>query len=178
MRPQDRHGEGTGWPWVFGTASLGLTARHSVCSKICTAKVRPLLYLASLEVLALRVQRIYMPTPPAIRWRGLKLSRLNSSLACDRSAAITRECVTGDAGNENSFAGFSCRLDTVNAEDLFMFGWALTFLIVALIAGVLGFGGVAVISIEMAKLIFTVAIILFLISVIIGFLRGRSAPMP
>ena len=59
-----------------------------------------------------------------------------------------------------------------------MFGWALTFLIIALIAGVLGFGGVAIISIEMAKVIFMVAIILFLISVIIGFVRGRSAPMP
>jgi uncharacterized membrane protein YtjA (UPF0391 family) len=59
-----------------------------------------------------------------------------------------------------------------------MFGWALTFLIIALIAGVLGFGGVAIISIEMAKVIFAVAIILFLVSVIIGFVRGRSAPMP
>jgi len=59
-----------------------------------------------------------------------------------------------------------------------MFGWALTFLIIALIAAVLGFGGVAIISIEMAKIIFTVAIILFLVSVIIGFVRGRSVPMP
>jgi uncharacterized membrane protein YtjA (UPF0391 family) len=47
-----------------------------------------------------------------------------------------------------------------------------------LIAGVLGFGGIAVISIEMAKIIFTVAIILFLVSLIIGLVRGRSAPMP
>jgi uncharacterized membrane protein YtjA (UPF0391 family) len=59
-----------------------------------------------------------------------------------------------------------------------MFGWALTFLIIALVAGVLGFGGVAIISIEIAKIIFTVAIILFLVSVIIGLVRGRSAPMP
>jgi uncharacterized membrane protein YtjA (UPF0391 family) len=67
---------------------------------------------------------------------------------------------------------------TVNAEGFFMLGWALTFLIIALIAGVLGFGGIAVISIEMAKIIFFVAIILFLASVIFGFLRGRSTPMP
>jgi uncharacterized membrane protein YtjA (UPF0391 family) len=59
-----------------------------------------------------------------------------------------------------------------------MFGWAITFLIVALIAGVLGFGGVAVISIEMTKIIFTAAIILFLVSLIIGLVRGRSSPMP
>jgi uncharacterized membrane protein YtjA (UPF0391 family) len=69
-------------------------------------------------------------------------------------------------------------LNAVNTEDPFMFGWAITFLIIALIAGVLGFGGVAVISIEMAKIIFTVAIILFLVSLIIGLVRGRSAPMP
>jgi uncharacterized membrane protein YtjA (UPF0391 family) len=68
--------------------------------------------------------------------------------------------------------------NTVNAEEIFMFGWALTFLVIALIAGVLGFGGVAIISIEMAKIIFTVAIILFLVSVIIGLVRGRSTPVP
>jgi len=59
-----------------------------------------------------------------------------------------------------------------------MLGWALTFLIIALIAGVLGFGGVAIVSIEIAKIVFFVAIVLFLISAIFGFLRGRSAPMP
>jgi len=59
-----------------------------------------------------------------------------------------------------------------------MFGWALSFLIIALIAGVLGFGGVEIVSIEMAKIVFTLAIILFLVSVIIALVRGRSAPMP
>jgi len=59
-----------------------------------------------------------------------------------------------------------------------MLGWTLTFLIVALIAGVLGFGGVAIISVEIAKIIFFVAIILFLISAIFGFMRRSSAPMP
>jgi uncharacterized membrane protein YtjA (UPF0391 family) len=59
-----------------------------------------------------------------------------------------------------------------------MLGLALTFLIVALVAGALGLGGVAIISVEMAKIIFTVAIVLFLISVIVGLARGRSAPMP
>ena len=44
-----------------------------------------------------------------------------------------------------------------------MLGWALTFLVVALIAAVLGFGGIAGLSIEIAKIIFFVAIVLFLI---------------
>lgn len=54
-----------------------------------------------------------------------------------------------------------------------MLGWALTFLIVALIAAVLGFGGVAGVAIEAAKVIFFVAIVLFLISAIVGLVRGR-----
>ena len=55
-----------------------------------------------------------------------------------------------------------------------MFGWVVTFLIVALIAGVLGFGGVAGASIEIAKIIFFIAIVLFLISAVVGLARGRS----
>jgi uncharacterized membrane protein YtjA (UPF0391 family) len=55
-----------------------------------------------------------------------------------------------------------------------MFGWAITFLIVALIAALLGFGGIAGVAVEAAKLIFFVAIVLFLISAVFGFVRrGR-----
>jgi uncharacterized membrane protein YtjA (UPF0391 family) len=54
-----------------------------------------------------------------------------------------------------------------------MLGWVVTFLIIALIAGVLGFGGVAGASIEIAKIIFFIAVILFLVSAIIGVARGR-----
>src|SRR4051812_50140478 len=59
-----------------------------------------------------------------------------------------------------------------------MLGWALTFLVVALIAAVLGFGGIAGLSIEIAKIIFFVAIVLFLISAVIGLGRGRSTTLP
>jgi len=55
-----------------------------------------------------------------------------------------------------------------------MLGWVLTFLVVALIAGVLGFTGIAGASIEIAKVIFFIAIVLFLISVVVGAFRGRS----
>ena len=53
-----------------------------------------------------------------------------------------------------------------------MLGWALTFLIVALIAAVLGFGGIAGFAVEIAKIIFFVAIVLFVISAIVGLVRG------
>jgi uncharacterized membrane protein YtjA (UPF0391 family) len=55
-----------------------------------------------------------------------------------------------------------------------MLGWVLTFLVIALIAGVLGFGGIAGASVEIAKIIFFIAVVLFLISVIVGAFRGRS----
>jgi uncharacterized membrane protein YtjA (UPF0391 family) len=60
------------------------------------------------------------------------------------------------------------------AEDRVMFGWVVTFLIVALIAGILGFGGVAGASIEIAKIIFFIAVVLFLISAVVGLARGRT----
>lgn len=58
-----------------------------------------------------------------------------------------------------------------------MLGWAVTFLIVALVAAVLGFGGIAGTAIEIAKIIFFVAIILFVISAVFGFMRGRRPPV-
>ena len=55
-----------------------------------------------------------------------------------------------------------------------MLGWVVTFLIIALIAGVLGFGGVAGASIEIAKIIFFIAVVLFLVSAVVGVSRGRT----
>jgi uncharacterized membrane protein YtjA (UPF0391 family) len=55
-----------------------------------------------------------------------------------------------------------------------MLSWVVTFLIIALIAGILGFGGLAGASIEIAKIIFFVAVILFVVSAVVGVARGRS----
>ena len=55
-----------------------------------------------------------------------------------------------------------------------MLSWVVTFLVVALISGILGFGGVAGASIEVAKIIFFVAIVLFLVSAVVGLARGRT----
>ena len=55
-----------------------------------------------------------------------------------------------------------------------MIGWAITFLIVALVAAIFGFGGISGAAVDIAKLIFFVAIVLFAISAVIGLLRGRS----
>jgi len=59
-----------------------------------------------------------------------------------------------------------------------MLGWALTFLIIALIAAVLGFGGIAGFAVEIAKIIFFVAIVFFVISAIVSLVRGHSPAVP
>jgi uncharacterized membrane protein YtjA (UPF0391 family) len=59
-------------------------------------------------------------------------------------------------------------------EDGIMLSWVVTFLVIALIAGILGFGGLAGASIEIAKIIFFVAVILFVVSAVVGVARGRS----
>ena len=55
-----------------------------------------------------------------------------------------------------------------------MLYWAVVFLVVAIIAGMLGFTGIAGTSIWVAKVLFFVFIILFIISL----LFGRRTPMP
>ena len=47
-----------------------------------------------------------------------------------------------------------------------MLGWAVTFFIVAIIAGLLGFGGIASASASIAQILFFVFVVLFLGSVI------------
>jgi uncharacterized membrane protein YtjA (UPF0391 family) len=58
--------------------------------------------------------------------------------------------------------------------EVVMLSWVVTFLIIALIAGILGFGGIAGASIEIAKVIFFIAVVLFLVSAVIGLARGRT----
>ena len=54
-----------------------------------------------------------------------------------------------------------------------MLGWALTFLVVALIAGVLGFTSIAGAAMGVAKILFFVFLVLFVISLIGRALRSR-----
>jgi uncharacterized membrane protein YtjA (UPF0391 family) len=49
--------------------------------------------------------------------------------------------------------------------------WAVVFLVVAVVAAVLGFGGVAGTAMAGAQLLFWVAIVLFIISLVVGLFR-------
>jgi uncharacterized membrane protein YtjA (UPF0391 family) len=56
-----------------------------------------------------------------------------------------------------------------------MLGWALTFLIIALIAAALGFGGIAGAAAGIAKIIFFIFLVLLLASLVMHVARGRAA---
>lgn len=49
--------------------------------------------------------------------------------------------------------------------------WAVAFLIVGVIAALFGFGGVAGVAVEGARILFWVAIVLFVVALIAGLLR-------
>jgi uncharacterized membrane protein YtjA (UPF0391 family) len=55
-----------------------------------------------------------------------------------------------------------------------MFGWAITFLVIALIAAALGFGGVAGTALSAAHIILVFALIAFVISAVMGVARRRN----
>ena len=55
-----------------------------------------------------------------------------------------------------------------------MLGWALTFLVVALIAGVLGFTTIAGTAIGVAKILFFIFLVLFVVSLVMNMMRGRK----
>lgn len=59
-----------------------------------------------------------------------------------------------------------------------MLGWAITFLIIALIAAALGFGGLAGTAVGIAKLLFYVFLVLFVVSLIYHLITGQRPPAP
>jgi uncharacterized membrane protein YtjA (UPF0391 family) len=59
-----------------------------------------------------------------------------------------------------------------------MLSWAIGFFILALIAAVLGFGGIAAGAAGIAKLLFWGFVILFVVSLVVGLVSGRRPIVP
>lgn len=57
-----------------------------------------------------------------------------------------------------------------------MLYWALVFLIIAIIAGFLGFGAVSFAAAGIAKILFWVFLVIFIISLVMGFSGRRRLP--
>ncbi|HEX2751697.1 MAG TPA: DUF1328 domain-containing protein, partial [Alphaproteobacteria bacterium] len=47
----------------------------------------------------------------------------------------------------------------------------------ALIAGVLGFGGIAAVSVDIARILFMVFLVLFIVAAVFHVLRGKAPPV-
>jgi uncharacterized membrane protein YtjA (UPF0391 family) len=73
----------------------------------------------------------------------------------------------GDQGKVESITKDRCGYQEIN-----MLYYAIVFLVIALIAGALGFFGVAGAAVGIAKILFFVFLVLFVVSLLIG--RGRT----
>ncbi|MEN6337816.1 MAG: DUF1328 domain-containing protein [Phycisphaerales bacterium] len=56
-----------------------------------------------------------------------------------------------------------------------MLSWALIFLVVALIAAAFGFRGIASTSTSIAKTLFLIFVVVFVVLLVMNFLRSASA---
>lgn len=56
-----------------------------------------------------------------------------------------------------------------------MLHWALMFLVVAIIAAIFGFGGIVNVAVDIARILFFVFLVLFVISGIAGLMRRGKA---
>ncbi len=59
-----------------------------------------------------------------------------------------------------------------------MLRWAIGFLVLALIAALFGFTGIAAAAVDIAQILFFLFIVLFAIALVVHMFRGRPAPPP
>jgi uncharacterized membrane protein YtjA (UPF0391 family) len=59
-----------------------------------------------------------------------------------------------------------------------MLGWAIFFFLVAILAAIFGFGGVAATASQIGQIIFFVFVVLFIATLVVHLVRGRGPPPP
>ena len=77
-------------------------------------------------------------------------------------------CTTLKIVHMNGLDGHSKRVTLTLVKEKLMFRWGIIFLVIALIAAALGFGGLAGTAAWAAKIVFVVGIIIFLVSLFAG----------
>ena len=58
-----------------------------------------------------------------------------------------------------------------------MLHWAITFLLIALVAAVFGFSSVVAVSVEAARILFGVFLILFVLTAVMHVRGGKTPPL-
>ena len=66
------------------------------------------------------------------------------------------------------------RVSEIIHEGESMLSWAVLFLVIALLAAVFGFTGIAGTAAGMAQILFFIFLVVFLISLVMGLARGRT----
>ena len=59
-----------------------------------------------------------------------------------------------------------------------MLRWALIFFVIALVAALFGFSGIAAASAGIAKILFFIFLVLFVVALVMGLVSGRRATPP
>jgi uncharacterized membrane protein YtjA (UPF0391 family) len=70
------------------------------------------------------------------------------------------------------------RTPEVQSGENIMLGWAIFFFLLAIVAAIFGFGGVAAMAVDIAQILFVVFIVLFVLTLVVHVLRGRGPPPP
>jgi uncharacterized membrane protein YtjA (UPF0391 family) len=91
--------------------------------------------------------------PDEIRW---SVDGQKNDKRCRKSVELKR-------------SDFHCRYQ--EARRAHMLRWTLTFLVIALIAALFGFGGIAVAAAGIARILFFIFIVLFLVSIVSSLVR-------
>tara|TARA_Y100001968_G_scaffold147846_1_gene135257 strand:+ start:944 stop:1216 length:273 start_codon:yes stop_codon:yes gene_type:complete len=68
----------------------------------------------------------------------------------------------------------SSHADASKIKEKTMLGWAITFFIVAIVAALFGFGGIASGAAGIAKILFFIFLVLFVIALVSNAVRGRG----
>lgn len=55
-----------------------------------------------------------------------------------------------------------------------MLNWAISFLVIAIIAAIFGFGGIAATAVEMARILFFIFLVLFAVSLLVGMVWRKN----
>ncbi len=59
-----------------------------------------------------------------------------------------------------------------------MLRWSLAFFLIAIVAAILGFGGIASGAAEVARVLFFFFLVIFIVSLVWGLVTGRRLPPP
>jgi uncharacterized membrane protein YtjA (UPF0391 family) len=71
-------------------------------------------------------------------------------------------------GTKSASSELNVQFSKTNQEEFLMFNWALTFLIIAIVAGVFGFSGIAGTATNIAWILFVVGLVLAVVFALTG----------